>query len=627
MPDPKENESKALKWVITLAGVTLGLFHLYAVYVGTMSLMIQREVHIGMVLVVSAFLLWKKLVDGGAVRWFHRAEFSAIIGISLAIMAYLISIDDEIVMHLGMPTQMEIVMAILLTVCLLDMTRRQMGWAMPIIAIIAIAYAFLGPHMPFDLSHRGYGLTRLTSYLFLSDDGIYGVATSASASVVVMFIMLGSFLEASGAEIIFQDGAFALLGRVRGGPAKGAVIASALMGTISGSAIANVVTTGTFTIPLMKRSGYPPHFAGAVEAVASTGGQIMPPIMGAAAFIMASVIGVPYSDIVVASIIPAFLYFFMCFIAVDLQAGKMGMKGLPAEDLPKLRDVFKKGWPILLTLAILIYMLLGPRITPIKTAFYCCGISIVMSWFVPGQRIGVKKFFMALENTAKGIITVALACGTAGIIIGVMGLTGLGLKISSLLTLWAGGNLIILLILTMFTGIILGMGLPTVGVYIVLSVLVAPALVGVGVDPLSAHFFIFYYGVLAVLTPPVALAAYAAASIAGSDMSKTGWTAVRLGLAGFIIPYVAVFSPAVLMQGKWTTIIQVSISCIIGISALAVAFQGYPIENKIMRLLLIIGSILLLDPGSFTDILGAGLILAIFIFKCFSTRAKKLSQD
>lgn len=608
-----ENEKKVLQWLILFIGVAMSCFHLYATTTGTVSLMIQREVHLGLAIVIAALVGWSKQSEKEKDGWFLRLSSIVIIFTAAFATFYLISIDEDIVFHLGDPTQLEIVLATLLVLSLLEMTRRVMGWTMPIIAIVAILYAFYGKFLPGGLAHRGYGFQRLASYLFLSDDGVYGVPIGVSSTVVIMFIIFGSFLQSSGAGKVFKDGAFALFGRVRGGPAKISVFTSALFGTINGSAIANVVTTGTFTIPLMKSVGYEPHFAGAVEAVASTGGQIMPPIMGAAAFIMAQVLGIPYSDVAIAAVIPAALYFYMCFVVIHLQAVKSGMKAYATSELPNFKDVMTEGWHVIITLAALFYMLLGMRLTPNKTALYCCAISVLLSWFSKNDKMTLKVIIWTLKEAAEDVVPVALACGTAGIIIGVLGLTGLGLKLSSLLVLWSGGNLIILLILTMITGFVLGMGLPTTGVYIILSVLAAPALVNMGVSPISAHFFVFYYGVLAAITPPVALASYAGAGIAGANYTRTGWEAVKLGSAGFLVPFIFVFAPAILMQGSVSEIAHVTFTAFVGVTALSMSLQGYPAKGLFSRCLLGLCALLLLDPGLMTDVAGVVLVAGVLV--------------
>lgn len=611
-----------MKKLILIVGVVFSAFHLYATFSGVVSLMIVREVHIAFAISLGTLLLWYKS-SGDNIKIWEKILYSIIISGVAVITAYLIMIDDDLIFHLGDPSDFEIGCAAFMLLALLAVTRKYIGNILPAIALIAVLYGIFGHLLPGGVAHKGYGIGRIASNLFLSEDGIYGVPTGASATVVMMFVIFGAFLQKAGAEIVFKDGAFALFGKVRGGPAKIAVITSALFGTVNGSAIANVVTTGTFTIPLMKSVGYAPHFAGAVEAVASTGGQIMPPIMGTAAFIMAQVLGLPYSDIAIAAIVPSILYFYMCFLVVDLQAYKAGMKGLSASELPSLRRVGHEGWHVILTIIVLLWLLLWVKFSPNKTALYCSIICVVLSWFSPNNKMSVKDIIDTLAEAAKGIVTVALACATAGIVIGVLGLTGLGLKMSSLLVYWSGGNLLILMILTMITGVILGMGLPTTGVYIILSVLAAPALVSLGVAPLSAHFFVFYYGVLATITPPVALASYAGAAIAGADNMKTSWTSVKLGAAGFLMPFVFVFGPAILMQGTPVEILRVSFTSFVGITALAFALQGFPEKSILLRAALIVSTLLLLDPGLYTDIAGCLIVICVWFVNKFLVNAQK----
>ncbi|MFZ7101578.1 MAG: TRAP transporter permease [Peptococcaceae bacterium] len=616
MNEPPKNDwgYNLVRKLIIIVGIMLAGVALYATFTGVLSIMRQRVLHIGLAVVLAILVLYEKSYQGGKkINWLNNILLLAMIGASAVASVYLTILDTEIVFHLGAPNSLEIILGVLMIFSLLEITRRTMGPILPTIALIAILYAVLGPYMPAGLGHRGYNIERLVSYLFLSDDGVYGVPTGVSATVVVMFIIFGSFLQKSGAGTVFKDGSFAIFGRVRGGPAKVAVVTSALFGTINGSAIANVATTGTFTIPLMKNIGYKPAFAGAVEAVASTGGQIMPPIMGAAAFIMAQVLGVSYPSIALAAIIPSLLFFYMVFLVVDLQALKRGMKGLPSSELPRLKVVAANGWHVIVTMSLLLYFLLGLRLSPNKSALYSCALCIFFSWFSKNDKMKVKEILDALVDAGRGVISVALACSTAGIVIGVLGLTGLGLKLSSLLVTWSGGSLIVLMILTMITGIILGMGLPTTGVYIILSVLAAPALVEMGVTPLAAHFFVFYYGVLAAITPPVALAAYAGAGIAGADYMETGWHAVKLGLAGFIVPFIFIFAPAILGQGTIMEIVHVTATAFLGITALSVGIQGAPVSQKISRFLLVISSLFLLKPGITTDLIGVLLIITAYI--------------
>jgi TRAP transporter 4TM/12TM fusion protein len=605
-----------LKWSVIIMGILLSGFALYATTTGVVSIMIQRVIHIGVAIVLAILTIFETACKKNSkIHWLHRVLMVVIAGIAVVATCYLVLVDDEIVFHLGDPSLFEIILGCLLVAGLLEITRRIMGPILPAIAVIALLYAVFGSIMPGGLAHKGYDFERLVSYIFLSDDGVFGVPTGVSATVVVMFVIFGSFLQGSGAGTVFRDGAFAIFGRVRGGPAKVAVVSSALFGTISGSAIANVATVGTFTIPLMKGVGYPARFAAGVEAVASTGGQIMPPIMGAGAFIMAQILGVSYGTVALAAVIPAILYFYTCLVTVDLQAMKCGMKGMPASELPRIKTVIREGWHVVLTLGTLIFLLVGVRLSPNKAALYCCILCVVLSWFSQGSKMKGKEIVDALVDAAKGMVSVALACATAGIVVGVLGLTGLGLKMSGLLVYWSGGSLLLLMILTMITGVILGMGLPTTGVYIILSVLAAPALIKLGVNPLSAHMFVFYYGVLAAITPPVALASYAAAGIAGADYMAVGWEAVKLGLAGFLMPFIFVFDPSLLGIGSPWQIVHVIFIATLSVTELAMSIQGAPFARPFSRVLLCISSMLLLAPGMITDISGVALFIVVIVYE------------
>lgn len=618
--------NKILAAAIVFFGVLLSGFHLYATMTGTVTVMRQRVVHVTLVVIVSLLVNVQKRIKSE--KPFNAISFLADIAIfatAAVALVYLYINDSQLVFHLGKPTKLEVFLGVALTLAVLEMTRRAIGPIMPAIAAVAVLYAALGNHLPTIISNKGYSIDRIAGYLLLSDDGIFGTPIGVSASTVILFIIFGAFLQDTGAGEAFIDMAFSFFGRVRGGPAKVAVVSSALFGMINGSAIANVVSTGTLTIPLMKGVGYKPEEAGAVEAVASTGGQIMPPIMGAAAFIMAQTLAIPYMTIATAAIIPAFLYFFMVFISVDLLAIKNGLKGLPASELPDWKKVMKEDWFLLLPILLLLYMLIGMKLTASKAALYSIGICVVVSWFTKDRKMKGKEIINALVEAAKEICSVALACATAGVVIGMLGLTGLGLKMSSLLLQLSGGNLYILMIFTAIAGIILGMGLPTSGVYIVLSVLAAPALIKLNVDPIAAHMFVFYFGVIAAITPPVALASYAGAGIAKANANKTGWKAVMIGMAGFILPFTFVLNPAILIIGyPPLRVAQVAITSTISIVALCMALNGVPFTHPVPRLMIGISTILLLDGGTLTDIIGLVLLVGGFIIgKILNRRAAK----
>ncbi|NLY21208.1 MAG: TRAP transporter permease [Tissierellia bacterium] len=592
--------------------------------------------------------------------------------------------------------------AIMLT---LEVTRRVVGPELPIVAMVFVAYAFLGPKFSGVLGHKGYSVGRIVSQMFLTTEGIMGIPLGVSATFVFMFILFGSFLDKTGVGKFFIDIAYALTGHLKSGPAMTAVIASGFMGSISGSSVANTVTTGAFTIPLMKKSGYEPHFAGAVEAAASTGGQIMPPVMGAAAFIMAEFTGIAYKNIIIAALIPAVLYYFAVAVMVHLEASKLGLKGIPRSELPKVGPIMKKQGYLLLPLVIIVVLLIK-GLTPTISAYYGIVASSIMALtasmikgqdpydkgkviplaisilllvqdFIPKmdaeitrtliaaviavvgaalitvvsgminkKRVYVpeddipfsyKEILGAFEAGAKGAVGVACACACAGMIVCVVTLTGLGLRIAGIIVSAAGGNLILTLFFTMIASIILGMGLPTTAKYIVLATMAVPALLQLDVNMMSAHLFILYFGVVADITPPVALAAYAGAGIAGANSMKTGFQAVKIALAAFIVPYLFAIDPSLIMvqsvEGSvvnflpFYSALPVIVSALIGIVCLASAVEGFFITHtKIYeRIPLAAGALFLLKPGLITDAIGLGIIVVVFILQ--KARVKKLEPE
>jgi TRAP transporter 4TM/12TM fusion protein len=464
-----------------------------------------------------------------------------------------------------------------------------------ILAGLFIVYCFAGPYMPVIIAHKGYGINAIVRVLYISTDGIFGLPIAISASYVVLFILFGSFLQASGGGKFFTDVAFALVGRSRGGPAKAAVISSCLMGTMSGAAVANVVTTGTFTIPLMKKNGYAPHLAGAIEAVASTGGQFVPPVMGAAAFMIAQIVGVSYAKVALAAIIPSLLYYFYLLLCVDLEARKSNIQTTDTADLPSLRETFKERGHLLLPLIVLIYAIVKGY-SPGKSIFWSIILIVAVSFLRKSTRMSFKDMLQAMEKGIQNAIPVAAACAAAGIITGVISLTGVGLRFSSILVNLSGNSVLLMLFLAMIASIILGMGLPTSAAYVILAVLTAPALINLGVDPLAAHFFIFFFGCISTITPPVALSAYAGAGIAGADPMKTGLAAFRFGLVGFIVPYIAVFRPAILLEAGAGRIVLFTVLALIAIFAMTHGTVGYRRRKLgwLDRGLLFLGAALLL---------------------------------
>ncbi|MDK2925932.1 MAG: hypothetical protein PWQ41_1706 [Bacillota bacterium] len=542
--------------------------------------------------------------------------------LSAASVLYLFFNYKTIALRGGYGTTTDHIVGAIAMLLLLEAGRRITGKALPILAIIFLLYAYLGPYLPGFLAHRGYTVTRLIDQMYISSEGIFGIPLGVAATYVFLFILFGSFLETSGLGEAFTNLAIAVAGSSPGGPAKVAVVASGLLGMINGSAAANVVTTGTFTIPLMKSVGYRPHFAGAVEAVASTGGQIMPPVMGAAAFIMAEFLGIPYGRVMLAAAIPAFLYFLAVFAMVHLEARRLGLQGLPKEQLPDVRKILKERGHLAFPILLLMYLLIKGY-TPIYAASYSIFALILVGFLRPQTRITLKGILRALEGAARGSLSVTIACGVVGYIVGVISLTGLGLMAANYIVEAAHGILFLTLLLTMVASIILGMGLPTSACYIVTATVAVPALIKLGVLPIAAHLFALYFGCLSAITPPVALAAYAGAGVAGANPSQVGWTATRLGIAGFLIPFIFVYSPVLLLENA--TLLQIIwalLTASIGVINLGAAVIGflYARLDALQRIALFSAALLLIYPSLVTDSLGVGILAVVYLWQRRKTR-------
>jgi TRAP transporter 4TM/12TM fusion protein len=525
--------------------------------------------------------------------------------LSLGICLWIFIFSHQILQRAGKYQPLDVLLGTLLVLLVLEAGRRSVGWSVPAVAIVFLLYALLGPYLPDLLAHKGYSIKRLSTYQSLSTDGIFSIPLGVSAQFIFLFILYGSILRKSGAGKFFTDLAFSLTGWTRGGPAKAAVVSSCFFGMISGSSVANTVTTGTFTIPLMKKTGYPPHFAGAVEASSSTMGQIMPPIMGAGAFIMAEFLGIPYFKVCLAAAIPATLSFFAIFMQVHYRAVLMGIEGIPKADLPSLKGTLIRGWHHLLSIFLLIY-LLAQDFSPERAVFWAILATIFCSYLRRETRMSLSEIVSGFREGATGAVEVAAACATAGIIIGSITVTGLGLKFSSLIIDLSMGYLLLALPLTAIACLALGMGVPTTASYIIISSLAVPALINYGVVAIAAHMFIFYYATRADVTPPVALAAYAGAGIAGANPSKTGYTAFWLGMAGYIVPFMFIYGPELMLIGKPVHILWATCTAILGILFLAAAVQKcmYQKATWYESLMFFAAALLLIKPGLTTDILG-----------------------
>jgi TRAP transporter 4TM/12TM fusion protein len=630
--DPEAGTRKlkgAMGWVVFLGLLAFSLFQVYTSVFGVLTAQLQRTIHLGFALALIFLLFPARKKDIGRkhkVAWYDMILAAA----SVVVGAYWPLMIDDLVNRVGRLTEVDFFIGLLAILLVLEATRRTVGLPIMIIAILFIGYALLGPYMPGSLAHRGLELDRLVQTMFYTTEGILGTPLAVSSTFIFLFLLFGSFLIKTGVGEYFNDLSIAIAGRSIGGPAKVAVFSSALQGTISGSSVANVVTSGAFTIPMMKNLGYRKEFAGAVEAASSTGGQLMPPVMGAAAFLMAEFIGIPYAEIAMAAAIPAVLYFAGIWIITHFEAKKMGLRGLTKEEMPDKKEVVKKLYLLIPIIAMIALLMTGMSV--MLAALYSIVISIVVSTFKKETRIGFRGIIDALVDGARTALGVAAATAAAGIIVGVVTKTGLGLKLANGLLDIAGGALFPTLILTMIASLILGMGAPTTANYVITSTIAAPAIIMLGVPDLSAHLFVFYFGIIADITPPVALAAFAAAAISGGEPIKTGIESSKLAIAAFIIPYMFVFSPELLMiDTTWYSTIWIVFTAFTGMIAIGAGVVGHWYRKIFWyeRILAVVAGLLLIYPEGITDIVGlalfAGLIVIQFIFKGHDTPKAQIS--
>ena len=652
-------QPRPILWLITLVAVALSLFQLYTAGIQTLGLFYQRSIHIAAIMML-AFLMFPLF---GRREWSVKGVAGALLdvvffGCAVLTGAYLSLNLDEIINRAGFWTTTDIVVGCIAVVTVLEASRRAVGLGLTVIGIVAVLYAFAGPRgelpwlgewMPGILAHRGYTLDRVVGQLYLGQEGLFGLPLGVAATFIFVFVLFGAFLEVTGAGRFFIDLAYAATGRQRGGPAKAAVIASAGMGSISGSSIANVVTTGAFTIPLMKRLGYKPEQAGGVEAAASTGGQIMPPLMGAGAFLMAEYTRVPYIEIVKVSILPAIMYFATVYLFVHLIAVKQGMKGLPASELPTVREVMRSGWYYLIPLAVLIW-LLALHTSPMRVGFFAVtSVAVVAAvrhlvwafWQGPkqGQPVsgamlggllvkGGQGLVLALSLGARNAVAVSMACAVAGLIVGVVGLTGLGLKFSSMMLAFSGGNIVLALFIVIIASLILGMGLPVTAAYIVLIVLVGPALTNeFGIPLLIAHLVVFWYSQDSNVTPPVALAAFAGAAIAGGKPMATSVQAWKFAKGLYLIPCFMVFNPEIIVGGPWPIIVWNVVIAFTALAAFAAALEGYLFApmDALSRLLIVPAVIAIFWPNFTVEIAGFATMVLVLGFNWWQSRRKPVA--
>ena len=609
---------KVIGWIIVGASVTAALFHLYAAGFSPFTALVQRPVHLALMatlgfLGVGVQFRRSREKEGELDQEAgppHIGPLNYVLaGLSVLACLYLASENQELVSRSGNPTLLDLVAGGVMVVLVLELARRATGWGLVTVCIMALVYAVSGPYLPGFLAHRGYGVTRIVEQLFLSTEGIWGVPLGVSADFVYLFVLFGVVLDTAGGGALLIALANKVAGRTRGGPAKTAAVASAFMGSLSGSAVANVVTTGTFTIPLMKRAGFRPFFAGAIEAAASTGGQLMPPVMGAGAFILATWTNIPYLEVAAAAVIPAILYYAALLAAIHFRACAMGIEPVREVTPEKIRDKLH----LLLPLGAIVLLLAMGR-SPMRAAFWGVTSALAMACLRPATRPSLPELGEVMERAGRGAVQVAAACAAAGVVVGVASLTGIGLRMSELIVTISGGNLLAALMLTAIGSIILGMGLPTTAAYVVLAALGAPALVQLGVPLLAAHLFIFYFGCISNVTPPVSLAAFAAAGISGSPALKTAVSAALLAGAGFLVPFMFVYGPELLLIGNPVEIMLAFVTGLLGVIALASAGMGYARRPLRIweRAIAVCAALLLVYPGLPTDV--GGLLLLAFIF-------------
>ncbi len=582
----------------------------------------HRAISAGLICIL-VFLLYPtgKGAVGEKLRWVDlQSIFIIIVGCAyIAINANRLVAEGRLT-----PYPFEMILASLLFLSIMEATRRTIGWTVTILIILFFFYAVYSNYFPSFLHSTGFSYPMILGWMYLGSEGLWGMVLGVVSTIVAGFIIFGGFLRALGASQFFIDLALSTTGFLRGGPAKAAVIASSLFGTVSGSIAANVATTGQITIPLMKNTGYEKNYAGAVEATASTGGMFMPPVMGATAFLIAEFLNISYWSVCVAAFLPALAYYATLFVQIDIEAAKMGLKGLPRERLPSLKKTLMEGWHYLLPLGVLIFLLGILRYSEQTSIMYTIGALIFVSFVRKRSRFTLKKLLMALEDSARGMISILPLCTGIGVLVGAIEITGIGINLTSELLILSGGNLVILLMMTAIAAFILGMGMTAVSVYLLTVILLAPAVIKAGVEPIAAHMFLFYFGCLSFITPPVAIGAYIAAGISGGDPWKTGFRAVRLGFVAFLVPWAFVFDPVILMIGPPMKIMASFLFITLGAMSIGMAFEGYFFKELKTweNLMLILTGISIFIPNFVTR--GIGLIFLAFFVAVHVFQARRI---
>ena len=603
-------ENRILSLVLSGVCIAASLFHIFIAWDTSISIVQQRVFHVFIMILIYFLMQTEKAQkDGKRLGLLYGA-----LSLAAAVVGgyFLANTTLEALLKRGISgtTDLDVAMGVILIVAVMYMAWRTVGWALTALSAVFIGYAMAGPYMPEIIAHRGYNISYITNYVAWTSESIFGTCVSACVSFVALYIIFGELLDKFGAGQFFIDIAYALTGRMKGGPAEASVVSSALMGSINGSAVANVVTTGTFTIPLMKKVGYRPEFAGAVEAVASTGGQLLPPVMGAAAFVMADLTGIPYSTIIIAAVIPGLLYYLSLGTSVYLEADKRGLEAESSDRLPQVKQVLREGWYYALPIVALIVALLGFGLSPSYSALFSIAVLLVIGFvkeYKRNHRLPIREVFAALVKAAKTTVSVTIACACAGIVIGIVSMTGIGIKFTSIVFQLSGGNLLLMLLLVMVACIIMGMGLPSTAAYIIAATVGVPSLIAAGIPELAANMFVFYFAIMSFITPPVAVAAYAAAGLADCSASKTGWLAFMLGLPGFIIPFIYAYNPALLIVdtpvGDTLYIVALTTFAVVLVSMAVIGwFRGQLCPA--LRVLVAASAILMFIPGVIFDVIG-----------------------
>lgn len=599
---------------IAAAGFLMSLFHVIVLIFRPIDPWFFRSLHVifGGILVFSLVPGWKKSPRENL----HVVDYLLIGSLILPVLYLFVEFESWIFRVGVTPTLLDAGVSLLFIIGILEMARRTTGLPLTIIALLFILYGYFGQYMPGILQHKGYSWPRMLTYLF-SLDGILSIPVFASAHYIFLFILFGSFLETSGAGRFFVDFARSIAGGRRGGPAKVSIVSSAMIGTASGSSVANVVVDGVFNIPLMKASGFKPTIAGAIEAMNSAGGQIVPPVMGAGAFLMAEILGIPYPKVALAAIIPALLYYSAAYWMIDLYSAKTGLLGMPKKELPVFNRLLKEKGYLLIPLLVLLYGLMIVQMSPFRSAMWATLTLIGLSWVRSDTRLGLKKVIHTLSYGPRSAMEIVATCAAAGIIVGVISQTGLGMKFAMIIMSYSKGHLFIALILSMVIAIVLGMGMPTTAAYAISASVLPSALIKMGVHPIGAHLFIFYFACLSPLTPPLAVASYAAAAIANAKVWDVAWLSMKFAIAGFIVPYMFVYGPPLILEGNPSDVLFALITGLLGTMTLSAAIQGwfwgnlsYPKRGYLLGL-----SLLLIKPGWQSDLIGLALFLPLLVFQ------------